>query len=113
MPKHKSSSKGYTSKGQRPNVRKDIRKAIRRDYVGSSEQLYNKLLASKKGKKVMITLQFQILINIILKHDLFVFLIMLLYRMRYVMHRDDLQKLNPLVPVDAIEWANDQFYERM
>lgn len=56
MPKHKSSSKGYTSKGQRPNVRKDIRKAIRRDYVGSSEQLYNKLLASKKGKKVMITI---------------------------------------------------------
>jgi hypothetical protein len=29
------------------------------------------------------------------------------YRMRYVMHRDDLQKLNPSVPVDAIEWAND------
>ena len=29
------------------------------------------------------------------------------YRMRYVMHRDDLQKLNPLDPVDAIEWAND------
>ena len=56
MPKHKSSSKGYTSKGQRPNVRKDIRKAIRRDYVGSSEQLYNKLLASKKGKKVMTTI---------------------------------------------------------
>jgi hypothetical protein len=29
------------------------------------------------------------------------------YRMRYVMHRDDLQKLNPSVPVDVIEWAND------
>ena len=29
------------------------------------------------------------------------------YRMRYVMHRDDLQKLNPLDPVDAIEWANE------
>ena len=29
------------------------------------------------------------------------------YRMRYVMHRDDLQKLNPLEPVNAIEWAND------
>lgn len=55
MPKHKSSSKGYTSKGQRPNVRKDIRNAMRRDYVGSPEQLCNKLLASKKGKKVMIT----------------------------------------------------------
>ena len=29
------------------------------------------------------------------------------YRVRYVMHRDDLQKLNPLDPVNVIEWAND------
>jgi hypothetical protein len=29
------------------------------------------------------------------------------HRMRYVMHRDDLQKLNPLDTVNAIEWAND------
>jgi hypothetical protein len=29
------------------------------------------------------------------------------HRMRYVMHRDDLQKLNPSVPVDAIDRAND------
>ena len=29
------------------------------------------------------------------------------HRVRYVMHRDDLQKLNPSVPVNAIEWAND------
>jgi len=29
------------------------------------------------------------------------------YRMRYVMHRDDLQKQNPLDPVNTIEWAND------
>jgi len=29
------------------------------------------------------------------------------YRMRYVMHRDDLQKQNALDPVNAIEWAND------
>jgi len=29
------------------------------------------------------------------------------YRMRYVMHRDDLQKLNPNHPVKSIEWAND------
>ena len=29
------------------------------------------------------------------------------YRMRYVMHRDDLQKKNTEKPVDAIEWAND------
>ena len=29
------------------------------------------------------------------------------YRMRYVMHRDDLQKQNTEKPVDAIEWAKD------
>lgn len=29
------------------------------------------------------------------------------YRMRYVMHRDDLQKLNPDLPVDSVEWSND------
>ena len=29
------------------------------------------------------------------------------YRMRYVMHKDDLQKLNSSEPVNAIEWAND------
>ena len=29
------------------------------------------------------------------------------FRVRYVMHRDDLQKLNPDLPVDSVEWAND------
>ena len=34
------------------------------------------------------------------------------YRVRYVMHRDDLQKLGPaqgslFLPVNVIEWAND------
>ena len=56
MPKRKSSSKGYTSKGQRPNVRKDIRKAQRRDYVGSIDQIENKLEAHLQGKKVMVTI---------------------------------------------------------
>tara|TARA_B100000029_G_scaffold425358_1_gene433670 strand:+ start:1921 stop:2163 length:243 start_codon:yes stop_codon:yes gene_type:complete len=56
MPKRKSSSKGYTSKGQRPNVRKDIRKAQRRDYVGSIDQIANKLEAHLQGKRVMVTI---------------------------------------------------------
>ena len=56
MPKRKSSSKGYTSKGQRPNVRKDIRKERRRDYVGSIDQIANKLEAHLQGKKVMVTI---------------------------------------------------------
>ena len=29
------------------------------------------------------------------------------YRMRYVMHKDDLQKLNPDEPCNPIEWAKD------
>jgi len=29
------------------------------------------------------------------------------FRMRYVMHTDDLQKLNPDTRVDPIEWAED------
>ena len=29
------------------------------------------------------------------------------HRIRYVMHKDDLQKLNPDAEVDMIEWAND------
>ena len=49
-------SKGYISKGQRPNVRKDIRKAQRRDYVGSIDQIANKLEAHLQGKKVMVTI---------------------------------------------------------
>ena len=56
MPKRKSSSKGYVSKGQRPNVRKDIRKEQRRDYVGSIDQIANKLSAHLQGKRVMVTI---------------------------------------------------------
>jgi len=29
------------------------------------------------------------------------------FRHRYVMHKDDLQKLNPDIPVNPIEWACD------
>ena len=29
------------------------------------------------------------------------------FRMRYVLHRDDFQKLNPDLPIDIVEWAND------
>ena len=39
MAKRKTTSKGYKSKGQRPNVRKDIRKMGRREYVGSINQI--------------------------------------------------------------------------
>ena len=55
MAKRKTTSKGYKSKGQRPNVRKDIRKMGRREYVGSINQIENKLSAFKSGKRVMMT----------------------------------------------------------
>lgn len=29
------------------------------------------------------------------------------FRMRYVMHKDDLQSMNPKMPVNPIEWAKD------
>jgi hypothetical protein len=31
------------------------------------------------------------------------------FRMRYVMHKDDLQEMNPEMCVDPIEWAQDTF----
>ena len=48
--------KSYTSKGQRSNVSKNIRKAMRRDYLASGQQLANKLDAYLKGKKVYTTI---------------------------------------------------------
>ena len=46
--------KSYKSKGQRSNVSKNIRKAMRRDYLASGQQLINKLDAHLKGKNVMV-----------------------------------------------------------
>tara|TARA_Y100000592_G_scaffold41655_1_gene66067 strand:+ start:24009 stop:24254 length:246 start_codon:yes stop_codon:yes gene_type:complete len=56
MAKRKANSKGYKSKEERPNVRKDIRKVGRREYVGSIDQIVNKLHAFKSGKRVMMTI---------------------------------------------------------
>ena len=55
MAKRKSTNKGSKSKGQRPNVSKNIRKIGRREYVGSIDQIENKLRAFKAGKRVMMT----------------------------------------------------------
>lgn len=56
----KGKSTGYKSKGERPNVAKDIRKTMRREYSNSSEQLLNKFTAFTKGKRVMTTIPIQI-----------------------------------------------------
>ena len=46
----------YKSKGQRPNVSKNIRKAIRRDYLASGQRLANPQKAFALGKRVMVTI---------------------------------------------------------
>ena len=48
-------SNGFVSNGERPNVRKDTRKAIRRN-VSNLETMINKYNAFKKGKNVMLTI---------------------------------------------------------
>ena len=51
----KKKSEGYTSKGERNNVRKDIRKLMRRERT-NLETMINKYSAYKKGKNVMVTI---------------------------------------------------------
>ena len=51
----KSKGTNYTSKGQRPNVRKDTRKAMRRDTSEVDKHL-NKMKAFAKGRNVMLTI---------------------------------------------------------
>jgi len=55
--KKKSSGNSYTSKGERPNVSKNTRKAMRRDYIENRklERLNNQIAAWKAGKNVMLT----------------------------------------------------------
>lgn len=52
----KASGKVYTSKGQRNNVSKHLKKAVRREYMSSGERLINQLAAAKKGKRVVFTI---------------------------------------------------------
>tara|TARA_Y100000593_G_scaffold88387_1_gene170588 strand:- start:322 stop:600 length:279 start_codon:yes stop_codon:yes gene_type:complete len=50
-------SSGFVSNGERPNVRKDVRKMMRREYLSNSlEVVNNKLAAWAKGKRVMLTI---------------------------------------------------------
>jgi hypothetical protein len=51
----KGTGKTYTSKGQRPNVAKSIKKAVRRDYVASGQRMINQLEAIANGKRVVLT----------------------------------------------------------
>jgi len=53
----KSSGTSYTSKGERPNLSRKTKNAMRRDYLenGQLERLNNQMSAWKKMKNVMLT----------------------------------------------------------
>jgi len=55
----KSSGKTYTSKGERKNVSRWLKKACRRDYIEnrSLERAINQRNAFLKGKRVMLTIE--------------------------------------------------------
>jgi len=53
----KKSRATETSKGERNNVRRDVTKALRRDYMsGRSDRMNNQIAAFRKGKNVMLTI---------------------------------------------------------
>ena len=52
----KSRSSGYTSKGERNNVSKNIQKTMRKDYLKSGQRLVNQQRAFALGKRVMVTI---------------------------------------------------------
>ncbi len=52
----KRHSTGFTSKGERRNVSKSIRKMCRKEYLANGDVLQNKLIAWKAGKNVMLTM---------------------------------------------------------
>ena len=52
----RSSGKNYTSKGERPNVARWLKKAMRKDYMQSMERIINQAAAHNKGKKTVITM---------------------------------------------------------
>ena len=54
----KSRREGQTSKGERNNVRRDITKALRRDYLEREPitRLNNQIAAFRRGKNVVVTI---------------------------------------------------------
>lgn len=49
-------SKGFISQGERPNVSKKLRNALRSDYLQSGDRAVNQLKAHRAGKRVMVTI---------------------------------------------------------
>lgn len=57
MAKKGGKSKGFISQGIHSNVSKSVRNAMRRDYMASGERIMNQLLAWKKNKNVVLTIE--------------------------------------------------------
>ena len=53
----RSSGNNYTSKGERPNVKRSIVKANRREYIANGNRLGNQLNAWLQGKRVVLTIE--------------------------------------------------------
>lgn len=54
--KNRMGKKNYTSKGERPNVKRSTRTAMRREYTGTVAEMNNKVDAWRAGKRVMLTI---------------------------------------------------------
>ena len=52
----RSSGKNYVSKGERPNVTRSMRNALRREYIQSDSRLLNQVKAWRAHKNVMLTI---------------------------------------------------------
>lgn len=57
MAKKGGKSKGEVSAGIHSNVSKKVTNALRRGYMASGERVMNQLMAWKKGKNVVVTIE--------------------------------------------------------
>lgn len=57
MAKKGGKSKGFISQGIHSNVARRTTNAMRREYMASGERIMNQLMAWKKGKNVVLTIE--------------------------------------------------------
>ena len=57
MAKKGGKSKGFISKGERPNISRSIQKATRLAYLSTQARVNNQVKAWRAGKNVMLTIE--------------------------------------------------------
>jgi hypothetical protein len=57
MAKKGGKSKGLISNGVNSNVSRKLSNAMRRDYMASGDRIMNQLLAFRRGRNVMLTME--------------------------------------------------------